>query len=116
MTFSDDQRPNTQHETRSKVDGTWNVTLLTPVGTQEVIYKFVTEGQQLRGTATQDQDVTELIDPTLNGTQLSWTQHVTKPMRLKLVFNVDLDGNQMTGTAKANFLPPVSVRGTQVLL
>ena len=73
-------------QTESTFDGAWTLSIVTPIGTQTVSYTFVTGTTGLSGTATQGQDTTILLDPQLRGQRLTWTQQVTRPMKLKLHF------------------------------
>ena len=82
--------------------GTWHVTIATPFGKQEVEYAFATKNGLPTGHATQGSDTTALIDLTLENSRLTWTQHVTRPMKLKLQFDVTLEGETLNGTAKAS--------------
>ena len=93
------------------VDGTWNLTIATPLGKQQVTYRFFTEHGRLSGDATQGSETVALLDLMLNGGRLTWTQQVTRPMKLKLSFDVTLDGDQLSGTAKAGALPASKVYG-----
>ena len=96
-----------------QLNGTWNVVIKTPLGTQQVAYEFRREGEALRGLARQGDDVTELQDPQLNGTRLTWTQQVTRPLKLRLFFDVTVDGDTLAGTAKAGALPASQVSGAR---
>jgi hypothetical protein len=94
--------------------GTWQFTIATPFGKQEVDYLFVSENETLTGQATQGSDTTALIDLALEGSRLTWTQHVTRPMKLKLQFDVALEGDTLNGTAKTGALPASKVHGVRV--
>lgn len=95
------------------VKGRWDVVIATPMGKQVVIYEITDTGGLLTGTATQGADVTPLLDLAVDHALLTWSQHVTKPMRLHLRFEVLVDGNAMTGTAKAGFLPASKLTGVR---
>lgn len=55
-----------------------------------------------------------MIDPAVQGSRLTWQLKVTKPMRLHLKFDVNVQGDRMSGTAKAGMLPPSKVAGERV--
>jgi hypothetical protein len=95
-------------------DGTWNITIATPIGKQSVVLDISTKDGNLRGTARQGEEVVPFIDPVADGNRLTWTQHVTRPMRLSLTFDVTVEGATMTGTAKAGFLPTSKLTGARV--
>ncbi|CAN7619953.1 hypothetical protein [Paenibacillus sp. LjRoot56] len=45
---------------------------------------------------------------------MTWMQKVKKPMRLNLKFEVTVQGDVMSGTAKAGMLPSSKVTGRRV--
>jgi hypothetical protein len=96
------------------VDGTWSVAIATPIGTQRVTLTFATADGALAGTAAQGADVVALIEPRLDGDRLTWTQHVTRPLRLTLRFEVVVTGDAMAGTAKAGLLPSSKLTGQRI--
>ncbi len=95
-------------------DGTWNITIATPIGKQSVVLEISTRDGDVRGTATQGAEVVPFIDPAVNGDRLTWTQSVTRPMRLSVKFDVTVNGATMTGTAKAGFLPTSKLTGARM--
>ncbi|MFC4104209.1 DJ-1/PfpI family protein [Paenibacillus xanthanilyticus] len=98
----------------SVFDGDWEVTIATPVGKMAVLFRIETEGGLVRGTATQGEERSEFIDPVLDGGTLRWSLRIAKPMRLNLAFEARVDGDQMTGTAKAGVLPASKLSGRRV--
>ncbi|MGO4376336.1 DJ-1/PfpI family protein, partial [Paenibacillus sp. MCAF20] len=88
-------------------DGVWEATIATPVGKLAVTFHIATRDGGIIGTAKQGDEVAvSFVDPVLIGNRLSWTQRVTKPMKLNLKFLVEMDGgNRLIGTAKAGVLP-----------
>ncbi len=95
------------------VVGRWDVSIATPLGKQSVTYDiFVVDGV-VTGTATQGAEVTRLIELAASGNRLTWSQHVTKPMKLTLRFDVLVDGHVMTGVAKAGMLPGSKLVGAR---
>ena len=96
------------------VIGTWAVEISTPLGTQQVTYTFEDTEDGLRGRAVQGADTSELQDLRQDGSRLVWIQQVTRPMRLRLQFEVMQSGDALNGTAKAGALPSSKVRGKRV--
>jgi hypothetical protein len=97
----------------SAATGTWDLTIKTPIGTQQVELRLWDEGGILAGVAAGAQETVPLIDPVLDGDALTWQQAITKPMRLNLRFEVSIDGNTMTGTSKAGRLARSKVTGNR---
>lgn len=96
------------------VAGAWRLTIATPIGKQSVILELAETGGIVTGSATGDAENTPLIDPILDGKRLTWGLSITKPMRLNLTFDVTIEGDTLTGAAKAGRLPASTVTGTRV--
>ncbi|KIL39026.1 thiamine biosynthesis protein ThiJ [Gordoniibacillus kamchatkensis] len=96
------------------LDGCWQTTIATPIGKMPVLLRISSNDGRIRGTATQGDEVVEFESPAWDGTRLTWTQRVKKPMRLNLKFEVTVQGGIMTGTAKAGLLPASKVEGRRV--
>lgn len=95
------------------IDGDWDVTIKTPIGSLAVEYSFLGVADGLTGTATLKGDVVELQNVTQSGNRLTWRQKVTKPMRLNLEFDVTVQGDEMSGYSRAGRLPRSAVTGTR---
>jgi len=97
--------------------GTWQLAIRTPVGSMAVELIVTGDSDALAGVARgQGQDVAiPHIASTAkaDGQRLTWTQKVTKPLRLTLDFDVLVTGDTMNGTARAGRLPASQVRGTR---
>ncbi|GBG11108.1 putative thiamine biosynthesis protein ThiJ [Paenibacillus agaridevorans] len=98
----------------SNLAGNWETIIATPVGKMPVLLSIVIRDGDLQGTATQGDETVELIDPDWQNDRLSWSLRVTKPMRLNLKFEVAVNGDVMTGIAKAGILPASKVTGKRV--
>ncbi|MEV6073061.1 hypothetical protein AB0L82_41515 [Nocardia sp. NPDC052001] len=93
------------------VEGTWDLTISTPIGKIKAEVELHQESDLLSGTAQGAGEQVPLRDLALNGDQLTWKQAVTKPMRLNLAFAVTIEGETLSGTAKAGRLPASKVIG-----
>lgn len=95
--------------------GEWDVTLSTPIGKLSVLLNLFTEDGRLQGTAKQGDDVAFLKNMVVEGNRLTWSMLSTKPMRLNLKFTVSVNGNLMSGEAKAGMLPASKLVGYRVV-
>jgi hypothetical protein len=95
------------------VIGDWDVTIKTPIGSLQIVYTFTDDGGTLAGSATGRGETVPLRDITITGQRITWSQSVTKPMRLNLDFDVVLDGDRLTGHSKAGRLPRSTVTGVR---
>lgn len=100
------------------VEGDWDVSIKTPIGTLAVLYAFRRAGPDgLVGTATYKDETVALQDFTSEtvggGVRLTWRQSVSKPIRLHLAFEVLVDGDVMSGHSRAGRLPRSAVSGAR---
>lgn len=87
----------------------------TPIGAIEARLTFSGDDDALTGTATGPRETVDLVDvrtsPTDQGERVTWTQSITKPMRLNLEFDVVVEGDTMRGFSRAGRLPRSAVAG-----
>jgi hypothetical protein len=93
------------------VEGTWDLTISTPIGRIEAIVELRRDQGVLTGSADGAGEQVPLHDIVLDGDHLTWRQAITKPLRLNLDFAVTVDGDHLTGTSKAGRLPSSKVVG-----
>lgn len=99
--------------TAGVVVGEWDVTIKTPVGSLHVLYDFDERDGVVTGTATGTSETVPLTDVVVEGSRVRWRQTVTTPMRLKLQFDVEVDGDRLTGHSRAGRLPRSAVAGVR---
>ena len=96
------------------VDGTWKLTINTPMGAQESTLVVSTAGD--KATATQSagpSDARPVEDVKVNGNSISWKASITKPMALTLEFNGTVDGDSMNGSVKLGMFGTQSFSGVR---
>ncbi len=93
------------------VEGTWDLSISTPIGMIEAVVELRRQDGVLTGTANGAGEDVPLSDIALDGDRLTWKQAITKPLRLNLVFAVTVTGATLTGTSKAGRLPASKVTG-----
>ncbi len=103
----------------STVLGRWALTMRTPIGSIDAQMTFADEGGGLTGTAAGKHETVALRDVRVSRQgeveHLTWSQAITKPMRLNLDFDVLVEGDRMQGTSRAGRLPRSTVTGHRVL-
>jgi hypothetical protein len=83
-------------------DGTWKLTMQTPIGERKTTLALQTSGAGLKGKMTGEEgNATDIYDGTLNGNNASWKANITSPMPLTLAFTGTVDGDKMSGTVSA---------------
>jgi hypothetical protein len=102
----------------SNLPGTWELDLKTPIGTLHVKYRFTTTPDGIAGEAISRNETVPLsriaVADTRTGQHITWQQAITKPMRLNLDFDVVIEGENMTGHARAGRLPRTTVSGCRI--
>jgi carbon-monoxide dehydrogenase large subunit len=81
------------------VDGAWKMILASPVGPQPMTAHFTTHGGVLKGWLESDegsQDFQGVVD----GGKLKFDLNVTKPMKITLKYDIDIQGDTLTGKVK----------------
>jgi hypothetical protein len=96
------------------VDGTWNLVVNTPMGTQESTLVISTSGSTLTGTQSAGSGEGRPIEEgTVDGNDISWKAAITKPMPMTLVFTGTVDGDQLTGQVKLGMFGSASFTGSR---
>jgi hypothetical protein len=93
--------------------GSWDVTIETPIGKMAAVFDISEENGVISGTARSGDEVVEIREAVADGNRLTWLQNVQKPMKLTLKFDVEVDGDSMTGTSKAAIFPAAKLYGTR---
>lgn len=81
----------------SDFNGTWAVTINTPMGKQEGTLILNQEGDSLSGSMAAQGDTAEIKNGKVEGETATWNVDVTKPMPLTLGFNASKTGDNLTG-------------------
>ena len=94
-------------------DGTWNLTMNTPMGERRSTLTLSTSGSTLTGKQEAEGNTTDIAEGTVNGNDVSWQVSITNPMPLTLTFNGTVDGNSLTGTADTGMFGSFPFEGTR---
>jgi hypothetical protein len=95
-------------------DGTWEITVKSPLGAQASTVVLATDGATLTGEQTGQGETGPIYDGVVDGDSVSWWVNVTKPMPLKIEFTATIDGDTISGKAKAGGFPAMSFSGSRV--
>ena len=94
-------------------DGTWTVTLNTPMGAQAGTLELATDGNTLTGTMSGPQGSMELENGTADGDSLSWTVNMTQPMPITIEATATVDGDEISGEAKLGAFGTATFSGSR---
>ena len=95
------------------VDGTWNLTMETPMGERRSTLTLSTAGGTLTGKQEAEGNTTDIAEGTVNGNDVSWKVSITNPMPLTLTFSGTVDGNSLTGSADTGMFGSFPFQGTR---
>ena len=89
------------------VDGTYEITVHTPIGDQKNKLTLKTDGNSLSGSSEDAMSgSTTFSDGTVNGNEAKWTMTPQSPMGpMKLDFTATIDGDSISGQAVSMFGP-----------
>ena len=94
-------------------DGTWNLTMQTPMGERRSTLTLSTASGTLTGQQEAEGNTTDIAEGTVNGNDLSWKVSITNPMPLTLTFSGTVDGNSLTGSADTGMFGSFPFQGTR---
>ena len=79
------------------VDGTWDITMSTPMGDRKATLTLKSDGGTLTGTQGADGQSGPIFDGTTSGDDVAWKVSITNPMPLTLAFTGKVEGNAISG-------------------
>ena len=95
------------------IDGTWEITIDTPMGKQATTLELATDGSTLTGTAASADETAEIYDGSVDGDSATWKTDITSPIALKVTFTAQVDGDSISGKAAAGAFPPAPFAGSR---
>ena len=83
------------------VDGTWELTLDTPMGAQKATLTLASEGDSLTGKLTGGPaGALEIEHGKIDGNDISYKFNITSPMAIEVEVTATVDGDSISGSAK----------------
>lgn len=95
------------------VDGNWNISIETPIGTKQATLELAAAGGTLTGTQAADGNSTSITDGKVDGDKVSWKVAITNPMPMTLEFEGAVDGDKISGNANAGAFGALPFSGTR---
>lgn len=83
------------------IDGNWEISIETPIGTRAATLSLSTAGGALTGTQAAEGQSTSITDGRVDGNKASWKVAIVSPMPMTLEFEAAVDGDRMSGHANA---------------
>ena len=95
------------------VDGSWKITLQTPMGAQASTLALATEGATLTGSLESPFGALPIEDGIVDGNQLTWKAKMTAPMAMTLDFTASVQGDEISGEVKMGGMGSAPFSGTR---
>ena len=88
----------------SIIEGDWSITIKAPTGPMKTTLSLAFRDGQLTGLQSGEGISAPIVDAKIEGNNISWINHATKPIKLKCEFKAVIEGAQMVGKMKAGFM------------
>jgi hypothetical protein len=95
------------------VDGTWNISIETPIGTRQATLSLAASGGALTGTQSADGSTGDISDGKVDGNNVSWKIAITNPMPMTLEFSGTVNGDKISGNANAGAFGALPFSGSR---
>jgi len=96
------------------VDGTWKLTVNSPMGAQDSTLVIAATGNTLTGTQNAGSGGGRPIeDGTVDGDTISWKASITRPMPITLEFTGTVSGDTIDGSVKLGMFGTASFTGVR---
>jgi hypothetical protein len=95
------------------VAGKWNITIKAPTGAQKTVLELAEQNGEITGAQTGNGTTTAISEASYDGSKLVWTNQVTKPLKMKVVFTATVSGDTMEGKCKAGLMGTYSFTATR---
>ena len=86
------------------LEGIWNLVVKGPTGPQPTVLVIERKDGALSGHQTGQGTTSPVTQVEVNGNKVSWVNHVTKPLKLKVTFTGEIQGNTMSGKCSTGFM------------
>lgn len=94
------------------VDGTYEITVKSPLGDQKSNLTIKSDGATFTGTAVGAMGSSD-VSGEVDGNTISWKQQMTVPMPMTLDMKATIDGDTLTGTVGAGAFGSFPMNGTR---
>lgn len=94
-------------------DGTWNCTLDTPMGAQQMTLTLTTNGDELSGKLAGQQGEMAFDGGKVDGNNLSWSIKMEQPMPMTIETTATVEGDTLTGQSSLGSFGTAKLTGTR---
>jgi len=83
------------------VDGSWALTMQTPMGDRKATLVATSSGKTLQGQQMAEGQTIDIYDGSVDGNAVSWKVNITSPMPMTLQFTGTVEGDAISGSMEA---------------
>ena len=95
------------------VDGSWNLTMETPMGERTATLDVTSADGTLTGTQSAEGNSADIFDGTVDGSDVAWKVSITSPMPMTLEYTGNVDGDAMSGQMQIGVFGSFPFSGTR---
>ncbi len=96
-----------------RVEGAWDMVLKTPMGPQGMVVTFAIVGSAVSGRFDSPEGTQEFSGGTLEEGRVRFDLKVEKPMKITLKYDLQFDGDSVSGKCKMGMFGSAKVSGTR---
>lgn len=93
--------------------GTWNITMTTPVGPQQMRLHIDTLGERFTGRIESSMGNHQIEGAVRDGS-LGWEMKASKPIPITVTFKAEIDGDRLKGSAKLGLFGKSTLTGERI--
>ena len=93
------------------VDGTWNVSVQSPMGEQKAVLTLKAEGGTLTGQGNAMGTTVDVANGKADGDKATWQMTIQQPFPMTLDYDVIVSGDDMRGMVRAGAFGSFPVTG-----
>lgn len=94
-------------------DGTWSITVDTPMGSRKTTLELKTNGDKLEGSQSEGSNKTDITEGRAEGNLVTWKVAIADPMPMTLEFTGEIDGDSIKGKAGTGMFGSFPFTGTR---
>lgn len=94
-------------------DGTWNITVDTPMGSRKTTLELKSDGDKLEGNQSEGSSKTGITEGRVEGNHVTWKVAIADPMPMTLEFTGEIDGDEIKGKAATGMFGSFPFTGTR---
>lgn len=79
------------------VDGTWDITIESPMGAQRAVLELTRDGDAVGGTGRAMGNTMAVTDGAVDDGRVTFAMRVTRPVPMRLRFDLEVAGDEATG-------------------